>query len=91
MCVNDRLGLLNSQMIARYIALAPVLKPLIFAIKAWARPRGYNDPSGRAGKITFSSYTLTLMTIALFQVSPVPFTSIYLPPACWSTEYTITA
>ncbi|KAI0916239.1 hypothetical protein AcV5_003234 [Taiwanofungus camphoratus] len=67
--VNERLGLVNTAMIRRYCDLEPVLRPLLVAIKAWAKPLGLNDPSGSKGFPTFSSYALTIMAIALFQTT----------------------
>lgn len=66
--VNDRLGVKNTELIARYIELLPVLRPLLSAIKKWAGVHGLNNPSGRQGAVSFSSYALTVMSIAFFQV-----------------------
>lgn len=65
--VNDQLGCINSYMIAHYCELVPLLRPLVFAIKQWARSHGFNNPSGNGGAVTFSSYCLTLMTIGFLQ------------------------
>ncbi|KAH9950743.1 hypothetical protein B0H21DRAFT_686033, partial [Amylocystis lapponica] len=66
--VNDRLGLINTAMLRRYCDLAPTLRPVIASIKNWARSLGLNDPAGAKGAVSFSSYTLSLMTVALFQM-----------------------
>ena len=67
--VNERLGIHNSEMINEYCALSPVLRPLLFSIKEWAKPLGLNTPSGGLGiSVSFSSYALALMTIAFLQV-----------------------
>lgn len=58
---------MNSLMIKEYCKISPLLRQVVIAIKQWAKPIGLNKPSG-PGPITFSSYALTLMTIALFQV-----------------------
>ncbi|KAF7377694.1 Non-specific serine/threonine protein kinase [Mycena sanguinolenta] len=66
--VNDRLGVLNSDLIKRYCQLNPVLVPMIRYIKSWAKPLGLNSPSPVLGRpVTFSSYALVIMTIALLQ------------------------
>jgi DNA polymerase sigma len=64
--VNDQLGFINSSMMGHYVSLQPALIPLLRLIKRWARNVGMNSPSKRP--VSFSSYTLTLMTIAWFQV-----------------------
>lgn len=68
--VNDQLGFHNTNMISGYCSLSPHMVPLLRAVKAWARSFGLNDPSGTNGTSTFSSYSLTLMTIAFLQVLP---------------------
>lgn len=67
--INDQLGCINTSLIQHYCEILPILRPLLLAIKRWARPLGYNNPAGAPGTpITFSSYTLTIMTIGLLQV-----------------------
>ena len=63
--VNDQLGFINTSMVKHYVALQPVLIPLLRLIKRWAKTVGMNSPSKRPA--SFSSYSLTLMTIAWFQ------------------------
>ncbi|KAI0260766.1 hypothetical protein BC834DRAFT_845969 [Gloeopeniophorella convolvens] len=66
--INDQLGTINTGLIRHYCDLQPVLRPLLLAIKRWARPLGYNSPSVSGGMpVTFSSYALAMMTIGLFQ------------------------
>ncbi|KAJ3558425.1 hypothetical protein NM688_g929 [Phlebia brevispora] len=65
--VNERLGNLNSQMIREYCILSPLLREVAICIKRWAKGIGMNNPAGQGGATTFSSYALTIMTIALFQ------------------------
>ncbi|KAK7050439.1 hypothetical protein R3P38DRAFT_2686481 [Favolaschia claudopus] len=74
--VNDRLGVMNSELIKRYCELNPVLRPMIQYIKQWAKPLGLNrssfnlkHPSNNflAKPITFSSYALVMMTIGFLQ------------------------
>lgn len=64
--VNDQLGFINTSMIRRYVSLQPAMIPLLRLIKRWAKTVGMNTPSKRP--VSFSSYTLTLMTIAWSQV-----------------------
>ncbi|KAI0247404.1 hypothetical protein BJV78DRAFT_1246095 [Lactifluus subvellereus] len=66
--INDQLGSINTSLIRHYCDILPVLRPLLLAIKRWARPLGYNNPAGALGMpITFSSYALAIMTIGLLQ------------------------
>ncbi|PBK71449.1 hypothetical protein ARMSODRAFT_1083602 [Armillaria solidipes] len=66
--INDRLGLHNSDMVKRYCDLSPLLRPMVRVIKKWAKPLKLNSPSIRSGgRVTFSSYALTLITIAFLQ------------------------
>ncbi|KAK0444215.1 uncharacterized protein EV420DRAFT_1007345 [Desarmillaria tabescens] len=66
--INDRLGLHNSDMVKRYCELSPLLRPMVRVIKKWAKPLKLNSPSIRSGgRVTFSSYALTLITIAFLQ------------------------
>ncbi|KAI9457638.1 hypothetical protein BJY52DRAFT_1272005 [Lactarius psammicola] len=66
--INDQLGFINTSLIRNYCDILPVLRPLLLAIKRWARPLGYNSPAGAPGEpITFSSYALAIMTIGLLQ------------------------
>lgn len=66
--INDQLGLMNTALIRHYCDILPVLRPLLLAIKRWARPLGYNSPAGAPGEpISFSSYALAIMTIGLLQ------------------------
>lgn len=66
-------GVLNSRLINAYCDLHPSIRPLCVFIKFWASQRDLNDPSGQAGPVTFSSYTLILLVIAYLQsISLVP-------------------
>ncbi|KAI0051562.1 hypothetical protein FA95DRAFT_236995 [Auriscalpium vulgare] len=66
--VNDQLGSLNTALIRDYCDMSPILRPLIMIIKQWAKPLGLNSPSPNPGEArSFSSYSLTLMTIGLLQ------------------------
>lgn len=67
--VNDQLGVINSELLRAYCDISPILRPMIKAIKRWAKPLGLNNPSGQGGGgMTFNSYTLTVMTVAFLQV-----------------------
>ncbi len=66
--VNDQLGLHNTNMIAHYCELFRPLPILLLAIKKWAKSLGLNNPSGRGGSASFSSYALAIMTIGYLQV-----------------------
>ena len=64
--VNDRLGVVNTALLNRYCELSPLLRPMLFALKHWAKRRGLNDPS--ATPATPSSFAYAFMTIAFLQV-----------------------
>lgn len=64
--VNNQLGFINTSMIKQYVTIQPILIPLLRLIKQWAKRVGMNSPS--KWPMSFSSYALTLMTIAWFQV-----------------------
>jgi len=66
--VNDQLGLHNTNMIAHYCELFRPLPILLLAIKKWAKSLGLNNPSGRGGSASFSSYALAIMTIGYLQI-----------------------
>ncbi|KAF8191370.1 hypothetical protein BJ912DRAFT_964118 [Pholiota molesta] len=65
--VNGRLGIVNSDMIKEYCDNSSVLRPLLFSIKEWAKPRQLNSPSGVGVPASFSSYAFALMTITFLQ------------------------
>lgn len=69
--VNERLGLMNTDLIKTYCDIVPSLRCLLSAIKKWARPRALNQPSASDALRTFNSYALVLMTIGWLQVRPV--------------------
>lgn len=66
--VNDQLGLFNTNLIAYYCGLLRPLPVLLLAVKQWAKSLGLNNPSGRGGSTSFSSYALAIMTIGYLQV-----------------------
>ncbi|KAI9508123.1 hypothetical protein F5148DRAFT_1199008, partial [Russula earlei] len=66
--INDQLGSINTSLVRHYCDILTVLRPLLLAIKRWARPLGYNSSTGALGTpVTYSSYTLSIMTIGLPQ------------------------
>ncbi|KAG2068633.1 hypothetical protein BDR04DRAFT_744199 [Suillus decipiens] len=65
--VNERLGLINTDLIKTYCDAVPSLRCLISAIKKWARPRALNQPSVPGEPQTFNSHALVLMTIGWLQ------------------------
>lgn len=70
--INERFGLFNSQLISAYAELQPdLVRPLIFFLKNWFSRRDLNDPSGKRGNMTFSSYTIALMALQVLQVEGV--------------------
>lgn len=66
--MNNRVGIYNSKLLNHYCDIFPPLRPMIRLIKSWAKKNGLNSPGlSDPGEVTFSSYALTLMTIALLQ------------------------
>ncbi|KAF8066819.1 hypothetical protein FPV67DRAFT_1496629 [Lyophyllum atratum] len=65
--VNERLGLLNSDLLKAYCDASPLLRPMLMLIKLWAKPLGLNSPSPFREVPSFSSYALALMTIGFLQ------------------------
>ncbi|ETS61218.1 proteophosphoglycan 5 [Moesziomyces aphidis] len=67
--INERFGLFNSQLISAYADLQPgLVRPLIFFLKHWYSQRDLNDPAGKTGSMTFSSYTIALKALQVLQV-----------------------
>ncbi|CAO1619470.1 unnamed protein product [Sympodiomycopsis kandeliae] len=68
--INNRFGLLNSNLIRAYADLRPKLfRPLCYAVKHWLKRRGLNDPSGQAGLPSLSSYSIVIMVIRYLQLN----------------------
>jgi hypothetical protein len=66
--INDLGGLYNSAMINAYCRLSPFqLRPLIHIVKSWSKARDLNDPSGKDGATSLSSYCWALLAIAYMQ------------------------
>ena len=56
-------------MINAYCRLSPYqLRPLIHIVKSWAKARDLNNPSGRTGQRSLSSYCWALMAIGYMQI-----------------------
>lgn len=68
--VNERLGIRNTSMLARYCEILPQLPALVFLVKKWAKSHNLNNPSTRQKGVpaSFSSYALTLMIIGHLQL-----------------------
>uniref|UniRef100_V5EHS9 Poly(A) RNA polymerase mitochondrial-like central palm domain-containing protein n=1 Tax=Kalmanozyma brasiliensis (strain GHG001) TaxID=1365824 RepID=V5EHS9_KALBG len=70
--INERFGLYNSQLIQAYANLQPqIVRPLIFFLKHWFSRRDLNDPAGKRGSMTFSSYTIALMALQVLQMEGI--------------------
>ncbi|KAI0826647.1 hypothetical protein BC628DRAFT_1320066 [Trametes gibbosa] len=65
--VNNRLGVYNTALLRQYCLRAPSLARFLRLVKVWARSVGLNSPSVRGHPPSFSSYAITLMTIAWMQ------------------------
>ena len=66
--INERFGLINSKMIRDYCNIQPdLVRPLIYSVKRWLKLRDLNDPSGRSGLVSFSSYAIALLVINYLQ------------------------
>jgi DNA polymerase sigma len=93
--VNNMLALLNTRLLATYVALDPRLAQLSHVIKHWAKRRSVNDPY----RGTLSSYAYVLMCIHLLQTRSPPILPILqggpgVPPPTvktavgpWKVEY----
>ncbi|PFH51657.1 hypothetical protein AMATHDRAFT_58801 [Amanita thiersii Skay4041] len=80
--VNDRLGLMNTELIKQYFQLHPLLQPMVALVKLWAKPLGLNNPSKPNTTTTFNSYALALMIIGFMQMKQLlPNLQAHLPPA----------
>ncbi|KAF8317675.1 hypothetical protein DL93DRAFT_2165525 [Clavulina sp. PMI_390] len=64
---NDRLALNNTLLIKRYSELAPVLIPLLYFVKLWAKAHGLNSPALGGRDRSFSSYCYALMAVGYLQ------------------------
>jgi DNA polymerase sigma len=66
--VNNMLALLNTRLLATYVALDARLPALCHVVKHWAKRRSVNDPY----RGTLSSYAYVLMCIHLLQTRSPP-------------------
>jgi DNA polymerase sigma len=55
-------------MVATYLSLIPMLRPILYFLKFVLKARGLNDPSGQIGVRSLSSYSVVLMVINYFQM-----------------------
>ncbi|CAH0491311.1 unnamed protein product [Peronospora farinosa] len=62
-CVGDVNALLNTALLKYYGQVDPRIRPLVFAVKYWAKQRGINDSANG----TLSSYGYTLLLIFYLQ------------------------
>jgi len=68
MCVNNELARHNTELIATYVSLDWRVKPLVLALKYWAKRRRIND----AYRGTLSSYAYALLMIHFLVRRPKP-------------------
>ena len=62
-CFNNMLGVYNTRMLRAYASCAWYVRPLVLAIKHWAKRRGINDASTG----TLSSYAYCILAIHFLQ------------------------
>ncbi|EIW55746.1 Nucleotidyltransferase [Trametes versicolor FP-101664 SS1] len=67
--INNRLGVFNTALLRQYCLRAPSLARYLRTIKLWVKSVDLNNPSGEIdkGPRSFSSYAITLMTVAYLQ------------------------
>ncbi|KAH9849393.1 hypothetical protein C2E23DRAFT_840027 [Lenzites betulinus] len=65
--VNNRLGVYNTALLRQYCLRVPHLARFLRSVKVWVRSVGLNNPSAHKLPRSFSSYAITLMTIAWMQ------------------------
>ena len=65
MCVDHVLPVHNSQLLRTYVLIDPRVRPLMVAIKFWAKRRSVKEPSNGG----LSSYSFALLVIFFLQVS----------------------
>lgn len=63
-CIGGINALLNTALLKYYGCVDPRVRPLVFAVKFWAKQRGINDPVNG----TLSSYGYTLLLIFYLQL-----------------------
>lgn len=68
--INNRLGVFNTALLRQYCLRAPSLARYLRTVKLWVKSVDLNNPSGEIdkGPRSFSSYAITLMTVAYLQV-----------------------
>lgn len=68
--INNRLGVFNTALLRQYCLRAPSLARYLRTVKLWVKSVDLNNPTGERdkGRRSFSSYAITLMTVAYLQV-----------------------
>lgn len=67
-CCNNTLALRNTAMLGDYAAIDPRMRPLVFAVKSWAKRRLLNDPYHGS----LSSYAYVLLVVFFLQTRSPP-------------------
>lgn len=67
LCVNNELAIANTELLRAYSCADARVRPLVLAVKRWARARGVNAPATG----TLSSYTYAIMVVAFLQARGV--------------------
>ncbi|KAI0646280.1 hypothetical protein C8Q79DRAFT_657380 [Trametes meyenii] len=65
--INNRLGVYNTALLRQYCLRSPGLSRCLRIVKAWLDSVGLNNSSVRGQPSSFSSYAITIMTIAFMQ------------------------
>lgn len=71
-CINNRFGLINSELIKAYADLHPdIVRPLCYAAKHWLKRRDLNDSAGAGGLPSLSSYSIVLLVLQYLQLNNI--------------------
>ncbi|KAI0674269.1 hypothetical protein C8Q78DRAFT_582612 [Trametes maxima] len=65
--INNRLGVYNTALLRQYCLRSPGLSRFLRVAKAWLNSVDLNNPSVQGKPSSFSSYAITIMTIAFMQ------------------------
>ncbi len=66
--INNRLGVYNTALLRQYCLRSPSLARYLRTVKLWVKSVDLNNPAAERGPRSFSSYAITLMTVAWLQV-----------------------